>query len=57
VLGTRQRGENMTRVDANVILRYLLGDFVDALLYAHNKVHGDRIVTFDQKLIKLLNAD
>lgn len=32
-------------------------DFVDALLYAHKKVHGDRIFTFDQKLIKLLNTD
>jgi len=32
-------------------------DFVDALLYAHKKVHGDSIVTFDQKLIKLMNAD
>lgn len=32
-------------------------DFVDALLYAHKKVHSDSIFTFDQKLIKLINAD
>ena len=32
-------------------------DFVDALLYAHKKVHGDQIVTFDQKLLRLLNTD
>jgi predicted nucleic-acid-binding protein len=30
-------------------------DFVDALLYAHNKVRGDSIATFDQKLSKLMN--
>jgi predicted nucleic-acid-binding protein len=29
-------------------------DFVDTLLYAYNKVRGDRVVTFDQKLIKLM---
>jgi predicted nucleic acid-binding protein len=32
-------------------------DFVDALLYAHNKVRGDRIITFDQKLIKLMRVN
>ena len=31
-------------------------DFVDALLYAHNKVRGDKVVTFDQKLMKLMNV-
>lgn len=131
--GTRPRGDGMIRIDANVILRYLLGDhpdhskraaeviddsavfaayevicevvyvlsgvysvdrntiaekmiefinldtvvvddaqiltvalqtytgrridFVDALLYAYKKIHGDHIVTFDQKLVSLLNSN
>ena len=130
--GTRHRGKNMTRIDANVILRYLLNDhpehskkaaelidrssvfvavevlcevvyvlggvysvekkmiaeklaefirldtvavddarvlmvafdlfaqtkidFVDSLLCAYNKVRSDTVVTFDQKLMKLMDV-
>lgn len=32
-------------------------DFVDALLYAHKKIHGDSMVTFDQKLASLLKSN
>lgn len=31
-------------------------DFVDALLCAHNKVRGDKVITFDQKLMKLMDV-
>ena len=31
-------------------------DFVDCVLYAHNKVDGFEIATFDKKLLRLLNG-
>ena len=50
----------MWLIDANVILRYLLGDneemqstsldFVDCILIGRNKVKGEKIFSFDKKL-------
>lgn len=52
--------KSMWLIDANVILRYLLGDneemqstsldFVDCILIGRNKVKGEKIFSFDKKL-------
>lgn len=51
-------------VDDDQVLTKALGvfaesriDFVDTVLYAYSKVRGDHIVTFDQKLTKLMRED
>ena len=48
----------MVIFDANIILRYLLGDNdeMKERAYAYNKVKGIEIATFDKKLLHLLAA-
>ena len=46
-------------VDANVIIRYLLGDVpaqAEKLLAASKQIEGDEILTFDKDLLKYLAA-
>ena len=45
----------MIRRDTNCLIRFFILDFVDSLLCAYSI--GDKILTFDKKLIKCIYAN